>query len=109
MRRVVFYEVQILSRFEKRGGGGGIDDDNLPVPDNFLVVDPQAETQSIFEDDSGHNVFCYRRMDHFRNTISELILGVKVSVKIIPTCLNLFRLFPPKRINQGGCHTLDEQ
>ena len=61
-----------------------IDNNDLPAPDNLLVVVQQESAHSIFECEFFQNGLCYRSMDQCMNTRAYLPPGITGGVNVIP-------------------------
>ena len=72
-----------------------IDNDNLPAPENFPVLEAVAQTEHrIFNDEFLHNGLCHSRMEQCRKSISGILPSV--SVNVIPTNIQIFKLLTPQ-------------
>ena len=58
----ILYDMDVIEI--QAEGGIGIDNYNLPTPQNLLVAYQQAGPPIIFEDYFYHNGLCYSRVDH---------------------------------------------
>ena len=71
------------------------DNDNLPPQDNLPVPESVSQSsQRTRNREFGHNGLCLSRIEHYRNSRSELLQSVGVDVT--PTHLHIFELFIPK-------------